>query len=57
MAQVEIGIQKTLWGERLALGRLNLVLPAQGLPLNWYENETGAAVGGNRSGVLGSKSH
>lgn len=33
MAQVEIRIQKTLWGESLALGRLNLVLPPQGLSL------------------------
>jgi hypothetical protein len=57
MAQVEIRIQKTLWGETLALGRLNLVLPPQGLQVNWYESETGAAVGGNRSGVLDAKSH
>jgi hypothetical protein len=46
MAQVEIRIQKTLWGESLALGRLNLVLQAKGLQVNWYENETGAVVGG-----------
>jgi hypothetical protein len=57
MAQVEIRIQKTLWGESLALGRLNLVLPPQGLQVNGYENETAAAVGGNRWGVLGAKSH
>jgi hypothetical protein len=57
MAQVEIRIQKTLWGESRALGRLNLVLPAQGLPLNWYENETAAVWGGNRWSVLGAKSH
>jgi hypothetical protein len=46
MAQVEIRIQKTLWGESLVLGRLNLVLPTQGFRVNWYENETGAVVGG-----------